>query len=756
MEETYDVTGMSCAACSARVQKCVSALPGVETCSVNLLKNSMVVTYDDKAISAGQIVAAVEKAGYGAAPRQKGGGKGAAQAVSPVSAAKKEYEAMRRRVIWSFVFTVPLFYLSMGHMMGWPLPAVFLGTEHAMVYALTLFLLVLPVAAINNKYYRNGFRSLLHRAPNMDSLIALGSGASLAYGIYALYKMAWGLGSGDMAMVDQFSHDLYFEGAGTILTLITLGKFFEARAKGRTSDAINKLLDLAPKKATVLRDGAETVIPAEEVERGDVLIVKAGESIPVDGAVLEGGGSVDESAITGESIPVEKRPGDKVIGATINQSGWFKMRAEKVGDETALAQIIRLVDEATSSKAPIAKLADKVAGVFVPVVMAIALLAAAIWLLAGEPLSFVLKVFTSVLVIACPCAMGLATPTAIVVGTGLGAQNGILIKSGEALETLHSVDTAVLDNTGTVTEGKPAVTDVLCAGAERAELLSVASAVEAVSAHPLAEAVMRAAGEEGVCNSAPVTEFENLSGRGLSARLGGLRLLVGSRRLMEESGVDVSQLAPEAERLSGEGKTVMFVAREGALLGALAVSYPVRGGSAAAIARLREMGLRVVLLTGDNRRAADYIGAQVGADEVIAEVLPGDKADVVRSIQERGGRVIMVGDGINDAPALTQADVGCAVGGGSDIAIESADVVLMKDDLGDVARAVRLSRLTITNIKENLFWAFCYNTIGIPIAAGVLWPFFEILLSPMLGALAMSLSSVCVVGNAMRLRGKKL
>lgn len=449
MQEKYNVTGMTCAACQARVQKSVSNLTGVQECNVNLLKNSMVVTYDDKNVNSGQIIAAVEKAGYGAS-LQQAKGKSAAQAVSPVDTAKKEYETMKRRVIWSFVFTIPLFYISMGHMMGWPLPGFFLGTENSMIYALTLFLLALPVAIINNKYYRMGFKTLFHGSPNMDSLIALGSGASLAYGVYALYKIAWGFGYGDLAMVNQFTHDLYFEGAGTILTLITLGKFFEARAKGRTSDAINKLMNLAPKKATVVRDGVETVIPAEEVEKGDILIVKAGESVPVDGVLLEGTGSLDESAITGESIPVDKQAGDKVIGATINQSGYFKMRADKVGDETALSQIIKLVDEATSSKAPIAKLADKVAGIFVPIVIGIALLAMAVWLICGATFEFAMTIAVSVLVVSCPCALGLATPTAIMVGTGRGASNGILIKSAEALETAHSVNVVVMDKTGTI------------------------------------------------------------------------------------------------------------------------------------------------------------------------------------------------------------------------------------------------------------------------------------------------------------------
>ena len=746
--ETYLIEGMHCAACSAAVERVTRRMEGVARSDVNLTMNRMTIEYDESKVTPQLIISKIEKAGYGARPLDA-----KKEEKKDLDAEEKAQEAAFRRernsIIAALALSAVLLYISMGSMFGAPLPDIIDMHTHAVNFALVQLLLATGIMYIGRRFYVSGFKSLRHLSPNMDSLVAIGSTAAYIYSLAVLFLL-----SDHPSLV----HDgLYFESAAVVVTLVSLGKHMESASKHKTTGAIRRLMALTPDTA-VLRgeNGSLTEVPTGILRVGDVVLVRPGERVPLDGEVVEGEGGVDESMLTGESLPVDKSPGSEVIGGSIGVNGSLYVRVTRVGADTTLSKIIKIVEDAQGKKAPISKIADKVAGVFVPIVMAIAVLAAIVWLIAGQEVSFVLKVFTSVLVIACPCAMGLATPTAIVVGTGLGAQNGILIKSGEALETLHSVDTAVLDKTGTVTEGKPAVTDVLCAGAERGEILAVASAVEAASAHPLAEAVLRAAGEEGICSSAQVTGFENLSGRGLSAQLGGEGVLVGSPRLMEESGVDISAISGEAERLSGEGKTVMFVARGGALLGAIAVADPVRETSAAAIARLKEMGLRVVLLTGDNSRAANYIGAQVGADEVIAEVLPGDKADVVRSIQEKGGRVIMVGDGINDAPALTQADVGCAVGGGSDIAIESADVVLMKDDLGDVPKAVRLSRLTITNIKENLFWAFCYNTIGIPIAAGVLYPFFEILLSPMLGALAMSLSSVCVVGNALRLRGKKL
>ena len=751
MQEKYNVTGMTCAACQARVQKSVSNLTGVQECNVNLLKNSMVVTYDDKNVNSGQIIAAVEKAGYGASIQQVKG-KSAAQAVSPVDIVKKEYETMKRRVIWSFVFTIPLFYISMGHMMGWPLPGFFLGTENSMIYALTLFLLALPVAIINNKYYRMGFKTLFHGSPNMDSLIALGSGASLAYGVYALYKIAWGFGYGDLAMVNQFTHDLYFEGAGTILTLITLGKFFEARAKGRTSDAINKLMNLAPKKATVVRNGVETVIPAEEVEKGDILIVKAGESVPVDGVLLEGSGSVDESAITGESIPVDKQAGDKVIGATINQSGYFRMRADKVGDETALSQIIKLVDEATSSKAPIAKLADKVAGIFVPIVIGIALLAMVVWLICGATFEFAMTIAVSVLVVSCPCALGLATPTAIMVGTGRGASNGILIKSAEALETAHSVNVVVMDKTGTITQGKPVVTDLACqSGVTEDYLLQIAASLEKLSEHPLARAIVAEA-EKRNTQFLPVEQFEQIPGQGIKGSIQGLACLAGNQKLLNAEGIHDEALEQLQDQMADQGKTPLFFAAAGKLIGMVAVADVVKPTSKQAIADLQTMGIEVVMLTGDHKKTAEAIRKQVGVDRVVAEVLPQDKEREVRSLQASGKKVAMVGDGINDAPALARADVGIAIGAGTDVAMESADIVLMRNDLLDVTGAIELSKATMRNIKENLFWAFFYNIIGIPIAAGCWSTAFHLKMNPMVAALAMSFSSVFVVSNALRLR----
>ena len=750
MQEKYDVTGMSCAACSSRVEKSVSALSGIQQVSVNLLKNSMVVKYDDTALSSQQIIGAVVKAGYGAsqqAPKGK-----TAPAVVPGGAAKQEYESIGRRFIWSAIFTVPLFYLSMGRMMGWPLPGIFLGTENAMIYAMTQFLLVIPVVFINFKYFRIGFGTLFRASPNMDSLIALGSGASVVYGIYALFKIAFGLGHGDLLMVNQFTHDLYFEGAGTILTLITLGKTFEARAKGKTSDAINKLLDLAPKTATVIRNGMEMVVPVEELEKGDIIAVKAGGSIPVDGILLEGAASVDESAITGESIPVDKQPGDKLIGATINKSGYFTMQATKVGDETALAQIIRLVDDATSSKAPIAKMADRVSGVFVPVVIALALISAIVWLICGATFEFSLAIAVSVLVVSCPCALGLATPTAIMVGTGRGAADGILIKSAEALETAHSIQTVVMDKTGTITQGKPVVTNIVCQnGVSDKRFLQIAASVEKLSEHPLAAAIVEEANRQQI-TLLPVEDFAQIPGQGVKGTVDGVACLAGNQRMMDAFSIHSEGLMEMQNRMAESGKTPLFFASDDKLLGMIAVADVVKPTSAQAIAELKEIGIEVVMLTGDNARTAEAIRKQVGVDRIVAEVLPQDKEREIRKLQEEGKKVAMVGDGINDAPALARADVGIAIGAGTDVAMESADIVLMKNDLLDVAGAIELSKATIRNIKQNLFWAFFYNAIGIPVAAGCYYAAFNLKMSPMVAALAMGFSSVFVVSNALRLR----
>lgn len=750
MKQKFDVTGMSCAACSAAVERAVNKLEGVDAAQVNLLANSMQVEYDAATVTEADICAAVEKAGYGASPVAPAGSKAAPAKAAPAGEdpAEAELRGMKKRLVVSLAFLIPLMYVSMGHMMGLPLPAFFHGREGAVAFALTQFLLVLPIMYMNRKFYIVGFKSLWHRSPNMDSLIALGSAAAVVYGLFALYRIGWGLGTGDMELVDRYRMDLYFESAGTILTLITLGKFLEARAKGRTGAAIRALMDLAPDTALVLRDGAEVEIPAEEVAVGDTVVIKPGMRIPVDGTVLTGLSSVDESAVTGESIPAEKAPGARVIAASINRSGSFTFRAEKVGQDTTLAQIIALVQDAGATKAPIAKLADKVSGVFVPVVIAIALAAFGVWLALGQTMEFALARAISVLVISCPCALGLATPVAIMVGTGKGARLGILYKNAEALENAHKVDTVVLDKTGTITEGKPAVTDLLPApGVDKTELLRVAAALEKPSEHPLAEAILAAAGDMPLPEA---EKFEALPGRGVRAFVNGREHLAGNLRLMEEQGVDAAWAASEAERLAKEGKTPLYFAAEGRLLGLVAAADPVKPTSAAAIGELQAMGLKVIMLTGDNARTAEAIRARLGIEQVVAEVLPQDKEAQVRALQQQGRRVAMVGDGINDAPALTRADVGVAIGAGTDVAIDSADVVLMKSDLWDLVNALRLSRATIRNIRENLFWAFFYNSIGIPVAAGALYG-FGLVLNPMLGAAAMSLSSVCVVSNALRL-----
>lgn len=768
---SFDVTGMTCAACSARVEKTTNAVEGVQRASVNLLKNSMEVEFDDD-VDPSQVTmaieAAVEKAGYGAFPRASGQdalSDGTARGVTgaqnaAVNAAQKERAQMKRRLVASLVFMVPLFYISMGHMLGWPLPSMFIGTENAMVYSLTLFLLLIPVLFVNFKFFRVGFKALINRAPNMDSLIALGSGAATVYGVYALYGMAASMGRGDMAAVHEYAMNLYFESAAMILTLITLGKYLEARAKGRTTDSLSQLMDLSPKMATRLEGGEEVQVDAQSVRAGDVLVVKAGESIPVDGAVIEGSGTVDESVITGEPLPVAKRVGDTVTGATVNTSGWFTMRAERVGADTVLAGIVKLVDEATSSKAPIEKMADKISGVFVPVVIGIALVTFVVWMVLGADLPVALSYAISVLVISCPCALGLATPTAIMVGTGRGATHGILVKSAEALEVAHGIRTVVLDKTGTITQGTPRVTDVAFAdpesvrsegtlfGGDRVlDMLTVMASLEKRSEHPLAQAMMEYAQQQRI-DSVEAEKFTQTPGEGVSGVVGGAWCYAGNARMMQAQGVT---LDPEWTRdLAEAGKTVTYFAREGNLLGYIAVADVVKPTSAAAIGWLRGMGIKTIMLTGDAPRTAQAIHDQVGTDEVIAGVLPADKERVIRELSVQG-RVAMVGDGINDAPALARADVGIAIGAGTDIALSSADVVLMHSDLLDVPAALDLSRSTMRNIKQNLFWALFYNALCIPVAAGAL-AYWGISLNPMIAAAAMSFSSVCVVSNALRLR----
>lgn len=753
----FDITGMTCSACSARIEKSVGKLPGIKEVSVNLLKNSMATSYDESVLDTAGIIQAVEKAGYGAFPKTSANvwnkNSTADRTQNPgTSTAQAEYKQMKQRLLLSAIFTIPLFYISMGHMMGWPLPGFLLGMENAMTFAFTQFLFLLPVVFVNFKYYRMGFKTLFHGSPNMDSLIAIGSSAAIIYGIYAIYKIGIGFGHGDMATVHSFMMDLYFESAGMILTLITLGKTLEARAKGKTSDAITKLMNLAPKTATVERDGQELVIPVEEVQAGETLIVKAGESVPVDGIVIEGFSSVDESALTGESIPVEKHTGDKVIGATMNKSGYFKMQATKVGDDTTLSQIVRLVDEATSSKAPIAKMADKVSGVFVPVVISISLLDVIVWLLMGYGFEFALSIGISILVISCPCALGLATPTAIMVGTGKGATNGILIKSAEALETAHSIDTVVLDKTGTITQGTPVVTNFLCKdGVGQKELLQVAASLEKMSEHPLADAIVTEAEKEGI-SFLSVEEFRQIPGQGIMGKLEGKQCFAGNRRLVQANGISGGALLKLGEAMAVDGKTPLFFACNGQLIGVIAVADVVKPTSRQAVQELSSMGIEVVMLTGDNAKTAEAIQRQVGVNQVVAEVFPQDKEKEIRRLQNSGKKVAMVGDGINDAPALARADVGIAIGAGTDVAIESADIVLMKSDLLDVSTAIQLSKAVIRNIKQNLFWAFIYNIIGIPVAAGLFYLSFGLKLNPMIGAFAMSFSSVFVVSNALRLR----
>lgn len=740
MTEQFAVTGMTCAACSSHVEKAVSRLSGVQSAPVNLMLGSMTVTYDEKAVTEGDIIAAVKAAGYGASP---------ASQTDQGQLRRDQDAALRRRkkhLIWSVVFLVPLFYLSMGHMMGLPLPQVL--HTHPLLLACLQLALVIPILILNRNYFTVGFSRLVKLSPNMDSLVAVGAAAGLVYSLIEMGLLAAGQVSG--------MPDLYFESAGMILTLVTVGKYLEERSRGKTTGAISALLALAPESAVVRRQGQELTIPTEEIVAGDTVIVRQGGRIPVDGVITDGHAAVDESAITGESLPVEKVPGDAVTSATVTSSGYLELRATRVGGDTTLSQIIRLMEEAASSKAPISRLADRISGIFVPAVMAISLTAALLWaFVGGMDVRFCLSIAIAVLVISCPCALGLATPVAIMVGTGQAAQQGILIKSAESLELLHKVQTVVLDKTGTVTMGQPRVTDILCAsGVTEEELLCVAASAEKPSEHPLAHAIVEESQARHI-PLCPVSGFRSVPGGGIQATLSGEAVLAGNAGYLAQNGVSLAAMEADAHRLAEDGKTPLFFAESGHLLGCIAVADVVKPDSAKAIAALRRMGRRVVLLTGDNQRTANAIARQIGVDQVIAQVLPQDKAKCVAQLQQQGQRVAMVGDGVNDAPALAQADVGLAIGAGTDIAIESADVVLMKSSLLDIPAAMDLSRAVLRNIKQNLFWAFFYNSIGIPVAAGVLYPALHLTLNPMLAAAAMSLSSVCVVSNALRLRGWK-
>lgn len=748
--EQYNVTGMSCAACSARVEKAVSKVPGVTSCSVSLLTNSMGV---EGTASPTDIIAAVEEAGYGASEKgapAAGGKQQTSLAAAEDSLRDKETPKMKKRLIASLCFLIPLMYFSMGHMMwNWPVPAFFEGNHVAM--GLLQLLLTAAVMVINQKFFISGFKGLIHGAPNMDTLVALGAGASFVYSTYALFAMTDAQVQGDMAGAMSYMHEFYFESAAMILTLITVGKMLEARSKGKTTDALKSLMKLAPKTATVLRNGAETEVSVDQVRKGDIFVVRPGENIPVDGIVLEGSSAVNESALTGESIPVDKKPGDQVSAATVNHSGFIRCEATRVGEDTTLSQIIQMVSDAAATKAPIAKIADRVSGVFVPAVIAIAAITIIVWLIAGQTVGFALARGISVLVISCPCALGLATPVAIMVGNGMGAKNGIMFKTAVSLEETGKTQIVALDKTGTITSGEPKVTDMIPAdGVTEDELLAAAYALEKKSEHPLAHAILVRAKEKGVDERLETEEFQAVPGNGLSGRLGEDWLAGGNLKFIGGNAEITDEIRRKAEELAEGGKTPLFFSRNGKLIGIIAVADVIKEDSPQAVRELQNMGIHVVMLTGDNERTAKAIGAQAGVDEVIAGVLPDGKESVIRSLK-RKGKVAMVGDGINDAPALTRADIGIAIGAGTDIAIDAADVVLMKSRLSDVPAAIRLSRATLRNIHENLFWAFFYNVIGIPLAAGVWIPLFGWQLNPMFGAAAMSLSSFCVVTNALRL-----
>ena len=751
-KENFDVTGMSCSACSARVERAVGKLVGADNVSVNLLTNSMQVKFDDAKISVAQIVDAVINAGYGASPKKISAAQ--IKTSTPERTIDKEISGMRTRLTWSIIFLLPTVYIAMHNMLPLPVPPVvaelFDGRANAVTFAFAQFLLILPIMYLNRKYYINGFKTLAAGAPNMDSLVGLGSMAAAAFGAFALFRIGQGLGAGNFALVDEYSRNLYFESAGMIVTLITVGKYFEARAKGKTSQAVEKLMNLAPKQATVLRGGQEFTIAVEELLIGDEILVKPGESFAADGIILDGATTIDESAITGESLPVNKTVGDSVTSGTINQSGFVKFRAVKVGGETTISKIIALVEEASASKAPIAKTADKVAGIFVPAVIVVALVAGSFWLLSGASVEFAFSIAVSILVISCPCALGLATPVAIMVGTGKGAENGILIKSGEALETAHAIDTVVLDKTGTLTEGKPFVTDVLTCGVDEKNFLAIAAALESKSEHPLAQAVTNFAADKKTPLVAE--DFQAVFGKGVRAKIDGVEYFAGNETFLAEQGFNLDSLREKISALSVEGKTPIIFADDKKILGVIAAADVEKKTSAQAVEEFKNLGVDVIMLTGDNERTARAIAQKLGVEKIIAGVLPDNKAQAIEKLQAQGKKVAMIGDGINDAPALAKADLGVAIGAGTDVAIESAGAVLVRNDLLDAVSAIKLSRAVMINIKQNLFWAFFYNVICIPLAAGVFYPAFGLKLSPMIGAAAMSMSSVCVVLNALRLK----
>lgn len=782
MKKKFDVQGMTCSACSSHVEKAVSKLEGIKSCAVSLMTNTMLVEYNDSIINADGIIDAVKKSGYGASLIDNETGSDNAkksERKSPIF--KAEENALLARVITSIVFMIVLMYVSMGHMIGLPLPSFLSGTANAVSFALVQLLLTLPVLYINRSYFINGTKALFRRAPNMDTLIAIGSGASLIYGIVALFIMSYRLGAGDMNGVAEYYHQLYFESAVMILALVTLGKYLEGKSKRKTGEAINKLIDMSPKTANVIRDGVEMVIPSENLVLGDIVAVRPGEAISADGTIIEGDTFVDESAITGESKPARKGIGDEVVGGTINKSGFFKLKVTRVGADTTLNKIIELVENANATKAPISKIADKISGIFVPIVIAIALIAFIVWVSVTGDFEFAFSIAVAVLVISCPCALGLATPVAIMVGTGKGAEKGILIKSGEALELGGKIDTVALDKTGTITTGKPTVTDIICYGYDRDELLRLAASAERFSEHPLAQAIVEGYDEVGG-DYLDASDFVTIEGRGISAIIDGKKVFIGNSKLMTDNGIDIDKLIDNeiindnhlngkdnddslnsnrpigesprkaSETMSARAGTPMFIAYGDRLVGIISVSDAIREDSREAILELESLGIEVIMLTGDNEITARAIADQVGITNVVAGVLPDGKESVIRELQEKGRRVAFVGDGVNDAPSLARADVGVAIGAGTDIAVESADVVLVKNSLKDVAALIRLSRATIRNVKENLFWAFIYNTLGIPLAAGIFYPWLGWRLSPMLGALAMSLSSVCVVLNALRLK----